>query len=46
MDVLFVSLRRHYCDLHNNDMSRKKCDVFRCTVAALCEIRRLLRSSI
>ena len=35
-----------HCDLHDNDMSRKKRDAFRCTGAAFCEIRRLLRSSI
>ena len=33
-------------DLHDNDMSRKKRDAFRCTGAAFWEIRRLLRSSI
>ena len=35
-----------HCDLHDSDMSRKKRDAFRCTGAAFCEIRRLLRSSI
>ena len=35
-----------HCDLHDNDMSRKKRDAFRCTGALFCEIRRLLRSSI
>ena len=35
-----------HCDLHDNDMSRKKRDAFRWTGAAFCEIRRLLRSSI
>ena len=35
-----------HCDLHDTDMSRKKRDAFRCTGAAFCEIRRLLRSSI
>ena len=35
-----------HCDLRENDMSRKKRDAFRCTGAAFCEIRRLLRSSI
>ena len=35
-----------HCDLHDNDMSRKKRDAFRCTGPAFCEIRRLLRSSI
>ena len=35
-----------HCDLHENDMSRKRRDAFRCTGAAFCEIRRLLRSSI
>ena len=35
-----------HCDLHDKDMSRKKRDAFRCTGAAFCEIRRLLRSSI
>ena len=35
-----------HCDLHENDMSRKKRDAFRCTGAAFCEIRSLLRSSI
>ena len=35
-----------HCDLHENDMSRKKRDAFRCTGAAFCEICRLLRSSI
>ena len=35
-----------YCDLHENDMLRKKRDEFRCTGAAFCEIRSLLRSSI
>ena len=35
-----------HCYLHDNDMSRKKRDAFRCTGAALCEIRSLLRSSI
>ena len=35
-----------HCDLHDNDTSRKKRDAFRCTGAAFCEIRRLLRSSI
>ena len=35
-----------HCDLHDNDMSRKKRDAFRCTGAAFCEIRRLPRSSI
>ena len=35
-----------HCDLHDDDMSRKKCDAFRCKGAAFCEIRRLLRSSI
>ena len=34
-----------HCDLHDNDMSRKKRDAFRYTGAAFCEIRRLLRSS-
>ena len=33
-------------DLQDNDVSRNKCDAFRCTGAAFCEIRRLLRSSI
>ena len=27
-----------HCDLHDNDMSRKKRDAFRCTSAAFCEI--------
>ena len=35
-----------HCDLHENDMSRKKRDAFRCTGAAFCEILSLLRSSI
>ena len=35
-----------HCDLRDNDMSRKKRDAFRCTGAAFCEIRSLLRSSI
>ena len=35
-----------HCDLRENDMSRKKRDAFRCTGAAFCEIRSLLRSSI
>ena len=35
-----------HCDLHDQDMSRKKRDAFRCTGAAFCEIRRLLRISI
>ena len=35
-----------HCDLHENEMSRKKRDAFRCTGAAFCEICRLLRSSI
>ena len=35
-----------HCDLHENEMSRKKRDAFRCTGAAFCEIGRLLRSSI
>ena len=35
-----------HCDLHDNDMSRKKRDALRCTGAAFCEIRRLPRSSI
>ena len=35
-----------HCDLHENDMSRKKRDAFRGTGAAFCEIRSLLRSSI
>ena len=35
-----------HCDLQDNDVSRNKCDAFRCTGAAFCEIRRLLRSSI
>ena len=35
-----------HCDLHENDMSRKKRDAFRCTGAAFCEIRSLLRSAI
>ena len=35
-----------HCDLHEKDMSRKQRDAFRCTGAAFCEIRRLLRSSI
>ena len=35
-----------HCDLHDNDMSRKQRDAFRCTGAAFCEIRSLLRSSI
>ena len=35
-----------HSDLHDTDMSRKKRDAFRCTGAAFCEIRRLLRSSI
>ena len=34
-----------HCDLREKDMSRKKRDAFRCTGAAFCEIRRLLRSS-
>ena len=33
-----------HCDLHDNGMSRKKRDAFRCTGAAFCEIRSLLRS--
>ena len=35
-----------HCDLQEQDMSREKRDAFRCTGAAFCEIRRLLRSSI
>ena len=35
-----------HCDLRENDMSRKRRDAFRCTGAAFCEIRSLLRSSI
>ena len=36
-----------HCDSHDNDMSRKKRDAFRCcTGAGVCEIRSLLRSSI
>ena len=35
-----------HCDLHGNEMSRKKRDAFRCAGAAFCEICRLLRSSI
>ena len=35
-----------HCDLRENDLSRKKRDAFRCTGAAFCEIRSLLRSSI
>ena len=35
-----------HCDLRDTDMSRKKRDALRCTGAAFCEIRRLLRSSI
>ena len=35
-----------HCDLHDTDMSRKKRDAFRCTGAAFCEIRSLLRSAI
>ena len=35
-----------HCDLHENDMSCKKRDAFRCTGAAFCEIRSLLCSSI
>ena len=35
-----------HCDLHENDMPRKKPNAFRCTGAAFCEICRLLRSSI
>ena len=35
-----------HCDLHENEMSRKKRDAFRCTGAAFCEIRSFLRSSI
>ena len=35
-----------HCDLHENDMSRKKRDASRCTGAAFCEILSLLRSSI
>ena len=35
-----------HCDLHENDMSRKKRDAFRCAGAAFCEILSLLRSSI
>ena len=35
-----------HCDLHENDMSRKKRDALRCTGAAFCEILSLLRSSI
>ena len=35
-----------HCDLHEKDMSRKQRDAFRCTGAAFCEIRSLLRSSI
>ena len=33
-------------DLHENEMSRKKRDAFRCTGAVVCEICSLLRSSI
>ena len=33
-------------DLQEQEMSREKRDTFRCTGAAFCEIRRLLRSSI
>ena len=40
----FASL--FHCDLHDTDTSRKKRDAFRCTGAAFCGIRRLLRSSI
>ena len=40
----FASL--FHCDLHDTDMSRKKRDAFRCTGAAFCEIRSLLRSAI
>ena len=29
-----------HCDLHDNGMSRKKRDAFRCTGAAFCEIHR------
>ena len=35
-----------HCDLHENGMWRKTRDAFRCTGAAFCEIRSLLRSSI
>ena len=35
-----------HCDLHENNMSRKKPDAFRCTGAAFGEICRLLHSSI
>ena len=35
-----------HCDLRDTDMSRKKRDAFRCTGAAFCEIRSLLRSAI
>ena len=37
---------RFHCDLQDHDMSRKKRDAFRCTGAAFCEIRRLLRSAM
>ena len=35
-----------HCDLRDTDMSREKRDAFRCTGAAFCEIRSLLRSAI
>ena len=36
-----------HCDLRDDmEMSRKKRDAFRCTGAAFCEIRSLLRSAI
>ena len=35
-----------HCDLRDMEMSRKKRDALRCTGAAFCEIRKLLRSSI
>ena len=40
----FASL--FHCDLHDTDMSCKERDAFRCTGAAFCEIRSLLRGAI
>ena len=35
-----------HCDLHENDMSRKKRDAFRCTGAVLCEMRSSIGISV
>ena len=44
--VMCQFARLFHCDLHDADISRKKRDAFRCTGAAFCEIRSLLRSAI